>query len=78
MKFIISTIIFLSLVLNNFAFGEIPQSSEIIAYYPFSGNANDSSGNEYDGTISGVTQLTTDRFGYSNYGYSFLCCRSQK
>ena len=38
---------------------KIPQSSEIIAYYPFSGNANDSSGNEYDGTISGDPQLTT-------------------
>ena len=71
MKFIISTIIFLSLVLNNFAFGEIPQSSEIIAYYPFSGNANDSSGNEYDGTISGDPQLTTDRFGNSNSAYIF-------
>ena len=71
MKFIISTIIFFSLVLNNFAFGEIPQSSEIIAYYPFSGNANDSSGNEYDGTISGDPQLTTDRFGNSNSAYIF-------
>ena len=71
MKFIISTIIFLSLVLNNFAFGQIPQSSEIIAYYPFSGNANDSSGNEYDGTISGDPQLTTDRFGNSNSAYIF-------
>ena len=70
-KFIISTIIFLSLVLNNFAFGQIPQSSEIIAYYPFSGNANDSSGNEYDGTISGDPQLTTDRFGNSNSAYIF-------
>ncbi len=71
MKFIISTVIFLSLVLNNFAFGQIPQSSEIIAYYPFSGNANDSSGNEYDGTISGDPQLTTDRFGNSNSAYIF-------
>ena len=70
-KFILSTIIFLSLVLNNFAFGQIPQSSEIIAYYPFSGNANDSSGNEYDGTISGDPQLTTDRFGNSNSAYIF-------
>ena len=70
-KFIILTIIFLSLVLNNFAFGQIPQSSEIIAYYPFSGNANDSSGNEYDGTISGDPQLTTDRFGNSNSAYIF-------
>ena len=71
MKFIISAIFILFSVLNNFAFGEIPQSSNLIAYYPFSGNANDSSGNGYDGTISGDPQLTTDRFGNSNSAYIF-------
>ena len=71
MKFIISALIFLFSLLNNLAFGEIPQSSNLIAYYPFSGNANDSSGNGYDGTISGDPQLTTDRFGNSNSAYIF-------
>ena len=71
MKFIISAIIFLFSFLNNFAFGEIPESSNLIAYYPFSGNANDSSGNGYDGDLSGDPQLTTDRFGNSNSAYSF-------
>ena len=71
MKFCILIIIILFSFLKNFAFGEIPQSDKIIAYYAFSGNANDSSGNGYDGTISGDPQLTTDRFGNSNSAYSF-------
>ena len=71
MKFLILIIIILFSFLKNFAFGEIPQSDKIIAYYAFSGNANDSSGNGYDGTISGDPQLTTDRFGNSNSAYSF-------
>ena len=71
MKNIILVIILFISFFNNFAFGEIPQSDKIIAYYAFSGNANDSSGNGYDGTISGDPQLTTDRFGDSNSAYSF-------
>ena len=71
MKYIILVIILFISFFNNFSFGEIPQSDKIIAYYAFSGNANDSSGNGYDGTISGDPQLTTDRFGDSNSAYSF-------
>jgi len=43
---------------------------EVVAYYPFFGNANDSSGNGNSGTISGAT-LTTDRFGSANNAYYF-------
>ena len=53
---------------------EIPSNvpmDGLAIYYPFSGNANDSSGNEYDGTISGDPQLTTDRFGNVNSAYYF-------
>ena len=57
--------------LNNSSFGAIPQSSNIVAYYPFSGDATDSSGNGYDGEITGDPQLTTDRFGNSNSAYIF-------
>jgi hypothetical protein len=39
-------------------------------YYPFSGNANDASGNNKNGTVVGAT-LTTDRFGKSNAAYYF-------
>ncbi len=42
----------------------------LVAYYPFSGNANDSSGNGNNGTVSGA-KLTTDRFGKANKAYSF-------
>jgi len=45
-------------------------SSGLIAYYPFSGNANDSSGNNRHGTTYGTT-LTTDRFGLPNRAYYF-------
>jgi gliding motility-associated-like protein len=44
--------------------------SMLLLYYPFSGNANDASGNNYHGTISGAT-LTTDRFGNPNSAYYF-------
>lgn len=42
----------------------------LVAYYPFSGNAGDSSGNGNHGTVNGAT-LTTDRFGNSNKAYDF-------
>jgi len=41
-----------------------------IAYYPFNGNADDMTGNGYDGKVSGAT-LTADRFGKANSAYSF-------
>ncbi len=41
-----------------------------IAYYPFNGNANDTSGNGTNGTVSGAI-LTTDRFGTPNSAYLF-------
>ncbi|MFH1755600.1 MAG: LamG domain-containing protein, partial [Candidatus Latescibacterota bacterium] len=43
---------------------------EVIAYYPFNGNANDESGNEYHGTIYGAS-LASDRFGNENSAYGF-------
>ena len=45
-------------------------NSGLVAYYPFTGNANDSSGNGNNGTIHGPT-LTMDRFGNANSAYSF-------
>lgn len=42
----------------------------LIGYYPFTGNANDLSGNANNGTVYGAT-LTTDRFGNANCAYSF-------
>jgi len=42
----------------------------LVAWYPFTGNANDSSGNNNNGTVNGAT-LTADRFGNIGSAYSF-------
>jgi gliding motility-associated-like protein len=42
----------------------------LVAFYPFCGNANDASGNGFNGTVNGAT-LTTDRFGAANSAYYF-------
>ncbi|MBL8028703.1 MAG: immunoglobulin domain-containing protein, partial [Fibrobacteres bacterium] len=42
----------------------------LIAYYPFTGNANDSSGNNHNGIVSGAS-LISDRFGNANNAYDF-------
>jgi len=42
----------------------------LVGYWPFNGNANDASGNGYNGTVNGAT-LTIDRFGNANTAYSF-------
>jgi hypothetical protein len=41
----------------------------LVAYYPFSGNANDASGNGNDGTPGNIT-FATDRFGATNRAVS--------
>jgi peptidoglycan hydrolase CwlO-like protein len=45
-------------------------TSGLVLFYPFTGNANDVSGNGRDGVVSGAT-LTTDRNGNSNSAYYF-------
>jgi gliding motility-associated-like protein len=42
----------------------------LAAWYPFSGNANDQSGNNLHGSVSGAT-LTADRFNKPNKAYAF-------
>ncbi len=42
----------------------------VVAYYPFSGSAVDSSGNHFNGTVNGAT-LTNNRFGTANSAYYF-------
>ncbi len=49
---------------------QIPGTSAI-GNYPFTGNANDISGNNNQGTLQNSPALTTDRFGNSNQAYSF-------
>jgi hypothetical protein len=45
-------------------------SDGLVAYYSFSGNALDTSGNGHDGTVNGAV-LTSDRFGNANSAYLF-------
>lgn len=42
----------------------------LVGYYPFNGNANDSSLNGNNGIVNGAT-LTTDRYGKTNSAYLF-------
>lgn len=54
-------------------FSQIPSyvpTNGLVGYWPFNGNANDSSGNGNNGTINGAT-LTSDRFGNINSAYDF-------
>lgn len=46
------------------------QTGELIAFYPFSGSAEDASGNGHHGTVSGAT-LVNDRHGTPNSAYYF-------
>ncbi|HKR05689.1 MAG TPA: LamG-like jellyroll fold domain-containing protein [Bacteroidia bacterium] len=48
---------------------QIPMNG-LAAYYNFTGNANDNSGNGHNGSVNGAT-LTTDRFGNSNCAYLY-------
>ena len=45
-------------------------SAGLVAHYPFSGNADDHSGNENHLTVNGAT-LSEDRFGMTESAYSF-------
>jgi hypothetical protein len=49
--------------------GQVPKSG-LVVYFPFNGDAGDSSGNAINGTVYGA-DLTTDRFGDSNSAYYF-------
>ncbi len=50
-------------------FSQIPTAG-LVAFYPFNGNANDESGNNHDGSLSGPV-LTFDRCGVANSAYHF-------
>jgi Concanavalin A-like lectin/glucanases superfamily/Secretion system C-terminal sorting domain len=62
-------IIFFNISLSLLIKAQIPLTG-LERYYPFTGNANDSSGNNQNGTVIGAT-LTTDRFGNEDAAYSF-------
>jgi len=45
-------------------------TSGLVSWYPFTGNANDMSGNGNNATVNGA-MLTSDRFGNSNAAFSY-------
>ncbi|MCX6257462.1 MAG: FG-GAP-like repeat-containing protein [Bacteroidia bacterium] len=55
---------------NAMIFSNIVDDNNLVAYYPFNGNAIDESGNGHDGSVYGA-QLISDRFGQSNSAYYF-------
>jgi|UPI000482DF9E hypothetical protein len=66
-------LLLLSIFTINVLAAQVPNyipTNGLVGYWPFSGNANDVSGNGNNGTVSGAT-LTTDRFGNTNSAYSF-------
>lgn len=48
---------------------QIPDEG-LVGYWPFNGNANDTSGNNNNGIVNGAT-LTIDRYGHENSSYYF-------
>lgn len=60
-KLLFSVVFLSSLFLN---------AQNLVAFYPFNGNANDESGNNNNGTVNGAT-LTIDRFGNPDSAYLF-------
>ncbi len=60
----------LFLLIANIGFGQVNLNQGLIAFYPFSGSANDATGNNINGVVSNAT-LTTDRFGLPNSAYYF-------
>ncbi len=63
--------LFICLLLVNAAgFAQVNLKEGLVAYYPFSGNAVDESGNNNDPVFNNAT-LTADRFGNPNSAYHF-------
>src|SRR5215210_5153937 len=57
-------------ILTN-SYSQVDLTRGLRAYYPFSGNANDVSGNALHATPMNGVQLTTDKFGNANSAYHF-------
>ena len=61
--------LFAVICLSKLSLAQIPTNG-LVSYYPFNGNANDSSGRGNNGIVYGAT-LTTDRFGNCGQAYKF-------
>ncbi|MFC0878449.1 LamG-like jellyroll fold domain-containing protein [Saccharicrinis sp. FJH2] len=63
-------LLLLLVVLYQISFGQVNLDSGLVVYYPFNGNANDSSIYHNNGTVYGAS-ITDDRFGNENSAYYF-------
>ena len=62
-------LVIIIIVFSNTLLSQIPTNG-LVGYWTFSGNANDSSGNNLNGTVNGAV-LTEDRFGNSSSAFNF-------
>jgi hypothetical protein len=63
----------IAILLATTTFAQVPNyvpTNGLVGWWPFNGNANDESGNGYNGTVNGAT-LTSDRFSSPNKAYTF-------
>lgn len=63
-------IVYILMLFTSAATGQVNMNAGLQAYYPFSGNANDVSGNNNNPTFNNATPAP-DRFGNPNSAYSF-------
>ncbi len=73
MKKQIFFLVLVFIIFLQFVNAQVPSyvpTNGLVGYWGFSGNANDSSVNGNNGTVTGAT-LTTDRFGNANSAYHF-------
>ena len=66
---ILLIVVLLSFVTNGTSYADL--NDGLVAYYPFNGNANDDSGNGFDGVLVGGITLAPDRYGAPNSAYRF-------
>ncbi|RYY47153.1 MAG: PKD domain-containing protein, partial [Chitinophagaceae bacterium] len=59
------------LLFPQFLFSQVNLEQGLVSYYPFSGNANEITGNGQHGIAQNGASLTSDRFGIANSAYYF-------
>jgi len=64
-----SVLFYFLLAFSNLSLAQVPTFG-LVAHYPFSGNAADSSGYGNNGIVYNGATLTADRFGYLNKSYN--------
>lgn len=70
MNYFKTIILFCMAIMSLETYSQIPQTNNLISYYPFLGNLEDQSGKNHNtGSINGDPSLTQNRFGTNNAAY---------